>query len=221
MSEEPKETAPTELKSTLPPKQKGKKLTATQVRQQGSFIDQVNKVAEAVVVQRVEPSIERGFKILEHRLNKNVEHTLTHYLLKISVLESILIEKLGETEGSIDARLLSEEDRIEGYSEVHDETKQGDFVRIAIKDKAEEKSDSMLLKIKSLGNEQGLDKAIQEGIYGMKTGETRDISVKLNDADFTFTVRLNRVSRKKEEPKNEVSEEVGSEVAAPLSGSGN
>jgi hypothetical protein len=128
--------------------------------------------------------------------------------VRLTVLEKIVMEKLGETKESLAERVLQVEDEATGHVKVEDGAQVGDQLRTIGWVKVEEQENynaPMELTIHSLGKSPRPEvpfqtyKELEEGLVGIKAGETREIVVNLSTGDttkaYTFKIAVSRVSR--------------------------
>lgn len=186
----------------------------TQQHPQVNFRDLVIQATRIAVTD----DLQKAVTMSERRINANLKHTLEAMLLKSAVLEQILMEKLGETELTLQERLLNEEDRIEGYtSSTVLGADDGNFVRLEVIGTSEEdlKEGVQRIKIKHLLNtppELSFD--FESAIKGMKTGEQRRVKIIIQDKEQEYDVTMRRVSIKNAAPEELKSEEVKPETSS-------
>jgi hypothetical protein len=142
----------------------------------------------------LKPYIDQRINDLGMKLAQGQLQAFSPILLRLSALEQIAQEKLGETGESIGNRIVVLEDKALGIELVEGPAEAGDTVRYTIQagDQPETfKQTSRSLAQKFVSPE---DQQIQQAMVGLKTGES--VSVELASMKKTYKLVVERVSRK-------------------------
>jgi len=140
-------------------------------------------------------------------LARNLADQFAPYDLYMDMITDVLIEKLDETEDSLEQRLADKEDKILGLTKSDEPAKAGDHVRFKVKDLADKDAKFKRLMVKQLASEKPeIHKDFEEALIGLTTGDSKTVTVKIEDKDYTYEVKVIRVCNPKEEATEELTD---------------
>jgi hypothetical protein len=143
--------------------------------------------------------------------------TLTKIYTRLVVLEKIVIEKLGVTQEDMASRIADAEDAPYGL-QVVDTAEKGDRVRVQFAGKPAtdaEYTKTSNTMINNIGSGGTFGKEIEDAIVGMKTDETKEITVGEAEKAFNVKITVNRISRQPKPATPELPKEETSADASP------
>lgn len=176
----------------------GKKRNAgnPQNHQTQSFGQMVSQAALAQLKPFIVDMVQQEVDQLSAKLTQQTANTIEMLYLRVLTLEDVAMEKLSITKDELAERVATREDLSEGL-EAAAEAKVGDVIRMEIKTKTKDQpvfAGSSRLKVYSLGSGRTIGKELEDGIVGLKSGETKQIEFG-KDKEVVAEVTINRVSR--------------------------
>lgn len=127
-----------------------------------------------------------GMRILSQSMDEKFLQNTQHFTkglasmrVRLETLEDLLIEKLGETEASIQERVLLRIEKMQGFEPVDTPVKLGSVVRIKVKEEAvgsESPTNPMSDQFMAVGHNQ-INAALDELLIGATIGETRNVTL--------------------------------------------
>jgi hypothetical protein len=178
-------------------------------------------VAEAQL-QALKPFIQETVQAMGGSLARQQLGSQANILTRLSVLEKLAKEKLGETDDSLASRTADEEDRALSLVQTPEAASEGNTVRISFRGYEEGQTpDAEFTRavIRRLGSKPGqFNENIEEALIGMKAGETKQVRIdtgstknaetgeEKKNPDLLFEVKVDRVSVATAPPRPDESE---------------
>lgn len=111
--------------------------------------------------------------------SKHFAQALSSMRVRLEALEDVIMEKNGETEASLNERVLLRVAKMQGFQEVDTPVQKGSVVRLKIKEEvigSESPTTPMQDAFMAVGHNQ-INAAIDEKIIGATVGQTLDITL--------------------------------------------
>ena len=173
----------------------GKKKGQNHVQQ--SMGQLVSKAALAQMGPAIERFVRGQIQSLGSQLAMQQASTLETLFSRLTVLEAIMVEKLGYTKESLAVKVSEMEDEKEGLTLVNGPAEKGDVVRIEAKTRTSDQTEyqgSSRLKIPNIGSGENLGPELEGAVLGMVAGETKTLEFG-KDKQMVAEITVNRVSR--------------------------
>lgn len=136
--------------------------------------------------QRRQVDFASGMRILSDSMDEKFLQNSQHFTkglatmkVRLEALEDLLMEKLGETEASLQERTLTRVEKMQGFQQVNTPVQKGSVIRIKVKEEEvgkESPTTPMQDAFMAVGHNQ-IHAALDELLLGANAGETKEVIV--------------------------------------------
>lgn len=197
-------------------KLKSKSKLKAKPRVQANFYDLVGQAQQ----KALQPYIGDQVKNIGQAIYLEFAKTLATYKNRLRVLENVLINSNLTTESGLESLYFDEEDKVDGYTTSTDPVKEGDSVRVKVRNITNKEEEFRKLGTRSVAVAPfDIHPDLEKELVGMVAGQTKIITVKEADKEYQIETTLVRVAVKNEAEKEETSEASSNENAETESGS--
>lgn len=127
-----------------------------------------------------------GIKILSEMMDEKFLQNSQHFTkglstmkVRLEALEDLLMEKFGETEASLQERIFTRIEKMQGFQAVETPVQKGSVIRIKVKEEvigSESPTNPMTDAFMAVGHNQ-INAALDTLLVGAIVGETRDVTL--------------------------------------------
>jgi hypothetical protein len=195
-------------------KKRAKKPTAKNGAPQQHAGDSFQTLAQKAIMEKVAPFIQQQMQVIQFQIQGEMQNTLRGMYTRITVMEEVMMDKLGITEEEYVDMVIEKEDTSDGLEKVEDgAVEAGDRVRITVMTKTKEQEEfagesKLVLDNCGVAPFQ-IGEELEPQVVGMALGETKDFPFG-KDKEMVAKITIDRIARrpKLEEVKDE-SEDAG------------